>query len=76
MAEVKRRPELNAKICAITIDELVASQSPLKVFAYDNGTQPVNFNKIFVRILREMGIEMGTSAQTGLCRVCDTHMRH
>ena len=58
---LKRRHKENADICDIAFEDLIASKSALKVFRYRNGIQPVDLNKIFTRLLREMGIEIGTN---------------
>ena len=36
-------------------------KSPLKIFRYRNGKQPIDLNKIFTRLLREIAIEFGSS---------------
>jgi len=58
---LKRRHKENADVSNIEFERLIAMKSPLKVFRYRNGIQPVDLNKIFTRLLREMGIEIGTN---------------
>ena len=61
LTALKRRHLGNTDIRDTEFETLIASKSPLKLFRYENNTQPIDLNKIFARLLREMGIEHGTS---------------
>ena len=58
---LKRRHRENADVSNIEFESLIAMKLSLKVFRYRNGKQPVDLNKIFARLLREMAIEFGSS---------------
>jgi integrase len=45
----------------VDFDKLIEEKSDLLVFRYRNNTQPVDLNKIFARLLREMNIEFGVN---------------
>jgi len=55
-------------------DELIDAKSDIKLFAYPNGEQPVDLNKLFAQLLREMRIQLGINGTNiTLCSVRHTY---
>ena len=61
---LKRLHQQQPDIADMEFDELLAAKSPLKVFRFEDGTQPYEFTHAFRRLLKEMGISKGQAGTT------------